>query len=109
MHKKFKINRPKIKGGCQLERKVVTYDSKSDLPLVDNHFLPDQMAVYQFTLIIYFGCCVGITTFSAQVFKNNKWPHSNPLTKLPWKSEVLHHLENAIFQKKLTPVFVMPT
>ena len=33
MHKKFEINRTKIKGGCQLGRKVVTQNSKSDLPL----------------------------------------------------------------------------
>ena len=33
MHKKFEINQTKIEGGCQSERKVVTYDSKSDLPL----------------------------------------------------------------------------
>ena len=34
MHKKFEINRTKIKGGCQSGRKVVTHNSKSDLPLV---------------------------------------------------------------------------
>ena len=34
MHKKFEINRTKIKGGCQSGRKVVTYDSTSDLPPV---------------------------------------------------------------------------
>ena len=34
MHKKFKINWKKMKGGCQLGRKVVTHDSNSDLPLV---------------------------------------------------------------------------
>ena len=33
MHKKFEINRTKIKGGCQPGRKVVTYNSKSDLPI----------------------------------------------------------------------------
>ena len=33
MHKKFEVNRTKIKGGCQSERKVVTHDSKRDLPL----------------------------------------------------------------------------
>ena len=33
MHKKFEINRTKIKGGCQSGRKVVTPNSKSDLPL----------------------------------------------------------------------------
>ena len=34
MHKKFEINWTKIKGGCQSGRKVVTHNSKSDLPLV---------------------------------------------------------------------------
>ena len=34
----FEANRTKIKGGCQSGRKVVTHDSKSDLPLV-NTFL----------------------------------------------------------------------
>ena len=33
MHKKFEINRTKIKGGFQSGRKVVTHDSKSDIPL----------------------------------------------------------------------------
>ena len=33
MHKTFEINWTKIKGGCQLRRKVVTHDSKNDLPL----------------------------------------------------------------------------
>ena len=33
MHKKFGINRTKIKGSCLSGRKVVTHDSKSDLPL----------------------------------------------------------------------------
>ena len=33
MHKKFEINRKKIKGGCQSRRKVVTHNSKSDLHL----------------------------------------------------------------------------
>ena len=33
MHKKFEINQTKIKGDCQSGRKVVAYDSKSDLPL----------------------------------------------------------------------------
>ena len=33
MHKKFEINLIKIKGGCQSGSKVVTHNSKSDLPL----------------------------------------------------------------------------
>ena len=39
MHKKFEINRTKIKGrlaGCQSGRKLVTHDSKSDLPLASH-------------------------------------------------------------------------
>ena len=32
MHQKFEINQTKIKGGCQPGRKVVTQNSKSDLP-----------------------------------------------------------------------------
>ena len=32
MHKKFGINLTKIKGSCQSGRKVVTHNSKSDLP-----------------------------------------------------------------------------
>ena len=36
MRKKFKINRTKIKGGCQSGRKVVTHNSESDLPLAAN-------------------------------------------------------------------------
>ena len=33
MHKKFEKNRTNIKGSCQSGRKVVTHNSKSDLPL----------------------------------------------------------------------------
>ena len=33
MHKNFEINQTKIKGDCQSGRKVVTHNSKSDLPL----------------------------------------------------------------------------
>ena len=33
MHKKFEINRTKIKGGCQSGRKEVTHNFNSDLPL----------------------------------------------------------------------------
>ena len=33
MHKKFEMNQTKIKGSCQSGRKVVTHNSKSDLPL----------------------------------------------------------------------------
>ena len=33
MHKTFETNQKKIKGDCQLGRKMVTHDSNSDLPL----------------------------------------------------------------------------
>ena len=33
MHRKFEINRTKIKAGCQSGRKMVTHNCKSDLPL----------------------------------------------------------------------------
>ena len=39
MHKMFKINQTKIKGGCQSGRKVATHNSKSDLPLMSYLFL----------------------------------------------------------------------
>ena len=41
MHKKFEINRTKIKGGCQLGRKAVPHDSSSDLSLVYERFDQD--------------------------------------------------------------------
>ena len=44
MHKKFEINRTKIKGGCQLGRKVVTHDSKSDMPLIQSTYDQDSVA-----------------------------------------------------------------
>ena len=34
MHKKFKINQKKIKGGCQSGRKVTIHNSNSDFPLL---------------------------------------------------------------------------
>ena len=48
MHKKFEINRTKIKGGCQSGRQVVTHNSKSDLPLSHNSI---KLINVQFTLV----------------------------------------------------------
>ena len=45
MQKKFEINRTKIKGGSQSGRKVVTHNSKSDLPLV----IIDEINAYVLT------------------------------------------------------------
>ena len=39
MHKKFDINRTKIKAGCQSGRKVVPHDPKRDLHLAWNRDL----------------------------------------------------------------------
>ena len=39
MHKKFEVNRTKIKGGCQWSRKVRPLNSQPDLPLIPTHFL----------------------------------------------------------------------
>ena len=41
MHKKFEINLTKIKDGCQSERKMVTNNAKSDLPLDVNIMGPE--------------------------------------------------------------------
>ena len=45
MHKKFEINRTNIKGSCQLGRKLVTHNSKSDLPLVYIEFLSMNLQI----------------------------------------------------------------
>ena len=45
MHKKFEINRTKIRGSCQSGSKVVTHNSKSDLPLVFYCNFPDLLCI----------------------------------------------------------------
>ena len=46
MQKKFEINRTKIKGGCQSGRKMVTHNSKSDLPCPKNaHHVRGQIVL----------------------------------------------------------------
>ena len=55
MHKKFEVNRTKIKGGCQSGRKVVTHNSKSDLLLA---ILLEQMhKKFEITRTKIKGCC----------------------------------------------------
>ena len=49
-YKKFDINRTKIEGGCQSERKVVTNNSKSDLPLVSNEAIIVRLLRQKYTL-----------------------------------------------------------
>ena len=43
MHKKFEMNRTKIKAGCESGRKVVSHNSKSDLPLYVVHNMSLKM------------------------------------------------------------------
>ena len=47
MYKKFEIDRAKIKGSCQSGRNVVTYDSKSNLPLVSKSLLLNRLLIKQ--------------------------------------------------------------
>ena len=51
MHKRFEINHTKIKGGCQLGRKVLAHDSTSDLPLV---FFIEMTKVFERFLNFWF-------------------------------------------------------
>ena len=51
MHKKFEINRTKIKGGCQSGRKVVTHNSKSDLPLEEKNY--KKIIFWKYTILIF--------------------------------------------------------
>ena len=60
IHKKFEINRTKIKGGCQSGRKVVPHDSKSDLPLArlagqfETDLQADLQSKYIIIIIMYY-------------------------------------------------------
>ena len=60
MHKKFEINRTKVKGNCQSRRKVVTQNSKSDLALVSTYIdisrLPAYLFVKQFAALLHWKC-----------------------------------------------------
>ena len=56
-HTKFEINQKKIKGGCKSGIKVVTNDSKSDLPLAST------MDVMQSRFSVYTNFSVSASTF----------------------------------------------
>ena len=45
MLKKFEISQTKIKGGCQLGRKVVIHNSKSDLPLTSEYMCYQEVKI----------------------------------------------------------------
>ena len=50
MRKKFEINRTKIKSGSQSGRKVVTHNSKSNLPLIRNIFKTNVTQLFIFLI-----------------------------------------------------------
>ena len=52
MHKKFEIDRTKIKGSCQSGKKVVTHNSKSDLPLGERE---DDLDIKQLPWMVALG------------------------------------------------------
>ena len=56
MHKKFEINQTKIKASCQSGSKVVTHDSKSDLPLRKKKF---EKIFFNYSLMVIFVGNVG--------------------------------------------------
>jgi len=62
MHKKFEINWTMTKGGCQSGRKVVTQNSKSDLPLVkNNNYACNKISNFvDFLFFFFFVCFVKI-------------------------------------------------
>ena len=57
MHKKFEINRTKVKGSCQSGRKVVTHYSKRTLPL-DMYLKSDSAFTQSYIHILCGGQCV---------------------------------------------------
>ena len=96
MHKKFGINRTKIKGGCQSERKVVTHNSKSDLLLdntsllsIDNAFFcsPDIMTLlHQIVVDIcvpgYFSIVIFLTDYNNYRYENSQNNATNKTRKI---------------------------
>ena len=65
MHKKFKINRKKIKGACQSGKKVVTHNSKSDLP---NVWTFHSIKSWDFSFFVFF--CFFLAKSSQVLSKN---------------------------------------
>ena len=48
----FEVNRTKIRGGCQSERKVVNHNFKSDLPLIQTRYM-GNVSFFRFILANY--------------------------------------------------------
>ena len=106
MHKKFEINRTKIKGGCQSGRKVVTNNSNSDLPLSNfadefEFLTPDwpnfifhqslKLALLMFMLLTKAKLPLTYPTFKRQFL----FPYSNKnVGKYFFKKIIITKLEN---------------
>ena len=102
MHKKFEINRTKIKGGCQAGRKVVPHDSKSDLPLVicatenfSNVFCGAQRGPFSSSPSIGPHAPSGVLVF--------KWPLIG-ISSIWWSSSKLFVIMTWIAEKSSFPV-----
>ena len=82
MHKKFEIKRTKIKGSCQSGSKVVTHNSKSDLPLASSKTSTQLTEQTDIFCSSWRGMCVPI-------YKNLQLPR----TTKRWQKE-LHYGRN---------------
>ena len=89
MDKKFEINRTKIKGGCQSGRKVVTHNSKSNLPLVMHkyYYCRDN---WIFTL-----------TRSGDLNKRDQEPEDDTYARFPIRTNQFHLLLSANNKRKI--------
>ena len=71
IHKKFEIDRTKIKGDCQLGKKVVTYNSKSDLPLVKN--VKENVDFFNFFCIFDRVCAAAPAAIKPVFLPRTRW------------------------------------
>ena len=62
IHKKFEINRTKIKGGCQSERKVVTHDCKWFLGLQKWWNFSQLVRLFRITKFVHIGSLIEFGT-----------------------------------------------
>ena len=62
MHKKFEMNQTKIKDGCQSGSKVVTHNSKKDLPLTKPMTAPSYIMIFNFSFPFSVGHSVEMIT-----------------------------------------------
>ena len=97
MHKKFQVNRTKIKEGCQSYTKAAHQDSKSDLPLVYCNAQSIEGSVFYLHRKQDWKCAL-IETFFIKIVLTNYWT-------IFWKIGLL--LKNLVKSyKKVHTVFV---